>query len=100
VKLSRHVADKGRPFASQVLAPSGQLEPTGTISDPTSTSRNCWKIANISGAGVSKKLRRLSRMGRHLLANARRPVSRHVCFYSTHLQSFLSAAGIFYKNYK
>jgi hypothetical protein len=31
VKLSRHVADKGHPFASQVLAPSGQLEPNGTI---------------------------------------------------------------------
>ena len=33
-KLSRHVGDKGHPFASQVLAPSGQLEPNGTIFGP------------------------------------------------------------------
>jgi len=34
VKLSRHVGDKGRPFASQVLAPSDQIEPNGTIFGP------------------------------------------------------------------
>lgn len=33
-KLSLHVGDKGRPFASQLLAPSGQLEPNGTIFGP------------------------------------------------------------------
>jgi hypothetical protein len=33
-KLLRHVGDKGRPFASQVLAPSGQSEPNGTIVGP------------------------------------------------------------------
>jgi len=62
-KLSRHVGDKGHPFASQVLARSGQLEPNDTIS----ISRNCWNTPNISAGGVSKKLRRLSRMGCHLL---------------------------------
>ena len=31
MKLLRHVGDKGRPFASQVLAPGGQLERNGTI---------------------------------------------------------------------
>jgi hypothetical protein len=61
-KLSLHVGDKGRPFASQVLAPSGQLEPNGTIFVLISTPRNCWKIPNISAGSVSKKLRRLSRM--------------------------------------
>jgi len=34
VKLLRHVGDNGRPFASQVLAPGGQLEPNGTIFGP------------------------------------------------------------------
>jgi hypothetical protein len=59
--LLLHVGDKGRPFASQVLAPSGQLEPNGTIfGPPITTSRNCWRISNISAGSVSKKLRRLS----------------------------------------
>jgi len=30
-KLSPHVGDKGRPFASQVLAPVVNLEPNGII---------------------------------------------------------------------
>jgi hypothetical protein len=38
VKLSRHVADKG-PFASQVLAPGGQIEPNSTFSGAISTSK-------------------------------------------------------------
>ena len=40
-KLSLYVGDKGHPFASQVRAPSGQLESNGTIFGPISTSRNC-----------------------------------------------------------
>jgi tetratricopeptide (TPR) repeat protein len=38
-KLSLHVGDKGRPFVSQVLAPSGQLE-------------HCWKIPNLSAGSA------------------------------------------------